>query len=512
MKQYLICILCLILGTTMPLLAQERTKKQKNEKANESFDEFMKQQKQEFGKSQIRQEQAYRVYKEKLDAAFGNSLRETWKTTKIEKQVEKDNTPKPQETPQASPPALEQKPKELEPLEEAEPEDLIKQDIPKPKVPSVLKVPVNPSEPINENTPTLTVKYFRARITLPYIENFKVGISSVIDQSTIADYWETLRQRDYIYFIQQILRERVQMNLNDWGYYLLLKAIGEQISGGNQNETTLFTWFMLLQTGYQVKIGYAGNRAFLLVPANKTIYAKTYHRIGGLIYYTLDAPLHPLSLHVYEKDYPDAKNIMQLEIVKELKITNEAAYRELSFEHNFMNYSVKVAYNPGVIDFYDQYPLTDLSVVFNAPPTQLAAQSLKESLSPYLEGKTKKQAVNFLLSFVQKGLSYQTDDQQFGREKPFYIEETLHYPYSDCEDRSVLFAYLVKELLGADIVGLDYPGHITTAIHFSEDFPGDYIEHEGKKYIICDPTYQNAEAGHAMDFYRDLQAKVISLN
>lgn len=512
MKQYLICILCILLGFSSTTFAQskESPAKPKKQKKEESFDEFMKQQEQEFNKSQLRQEQSYRSYKQKVDKEFGDALRQTWKEAKVDKKVDADKTPKPKITPKAPETAPQTEPKELEPSEE--PETPLQQNVPRPKAPSVLKVPVNPQEPVNEDSPTLTVNYFRAKITLPYLEDFKVGIAESLSPGAIANYWEAQINKDYIYFIQQILRQRIQMNLNDWGYYLLLKEIATQIAGGDRNEATLFTWFMLLQTGYQVKIGYANNTAYLLMPANKTIYANTYHRIGGLIYYALDAPLHPLSLRIYEKDYPDANNIMQLELVKELKITNELAYRDLSFEHNFMNYSVKIAYNPGVIDFYNQYPLTDLSVVFNAPPTQLAAQSLKESLKPFVEGKTEKQAVNFLLSFVQKGFEYQTDDQQFNREKPLYIEETLHYPYSDCEDRSVFFAYLVKEILGSDIVGLDYPGHITTAIHFEEDFAGDFIEHDGKKYIICDPTFINAQAGHAMNFYRDLQAKIITLD
>ena len=76
-------------------------------------------------------------------------------------------------------------------------------------------------------------------------------------------------------------------------------------------------------------------------------------------------------------------------------------------------------------------------------------------------------AVNVLLRFVQTGFSYLTDSEQFGREKFMFPEETLSYPYSDCEDRSFLFAYLVSSLLGLDVIGLDYPGHVATAVKFS---------------------------------------------
>ena len=47
------------------------------------------------------------------------------------------------------------------------------------------------------------------------------------------------------------------------------------------------------------------------------------------------------------------------------------------------------------------------------------------------------------------------------------LDEPLFYPYSDCEDHSVLFAYLVRELPGLEVIGLDYPGHVATAVRFS---------------------------------------------
>ncbi|NJO01779.1 MAG: hypothetical protein HC880_08900 [Bacteroidia bacterium] len=160
---------------------------------------------------------------------------------------------------------------------------------------------------------------------------------------------------------------------------------------------------------------------------------------------------------------------------------------------------------------YRDYPLTDLDVFFNAPPTEGAASALRDALTPHLKDKTEKQAADFLLRFVQNAFAYQTDQDQFGREKTFFMEEVLYYPYADCEDRSVFYAYLVRELLGLEVVGLDYPGHVATAVHFTEPLNGDYLEWNGKKYLICDPTYLNAEVGQAMDIFRGQAAKVVAL-
>ena len=69
--------------------------------------------------------------------------------------------------------------------------------------------------------------------------------------------------------------------------------------------------------------------------------------------------------------------------------------------------------------------------------------------------------VGILLNFVQTSFDYQTDEEQFGREKYFYPEEILAYPFCDCEDRAAFFARLVRNLTGLEVVGLDYPGPVS---------------------------------------------------
>jgi hypothetical protein len=73
--------------------------------------------------------------------------------------------------------------------------------------------------------------------------------------------------------------------------------------------------------------------------------------------------------------------------------------------------------------------------------------------------------------------------------KFFFAEELLYYPYCDCEDRSVLFSYLVRNLVGLEVCGLEYPGHMSTAVNFDSNVSGDYISFEGKRYVILKPSF-----------------------
>jgi len=115
-----------------------------------------------------------------------------------------------------------------------------------------------------------------------------------------------------------------------------------------------------------------------------------------------------------------------------------------------------------------------------------------------------------LLRFVQTAFAYQTDGQQFNTENYLLPIETLHYPYSDCEDRASLFSWLVESLLGLDAVLLDYPGHIAAAVEFTKTPKGDRLTFKNKRYTITDPTYINASAGMTMPQFKTTRPKVLN--
>lgn len=88
----------------------------------------------------------------------------------------------------------------------------------------------------------------------------------------------------------------------------------------------------------------------------------------------------------------------------------------------------------------------------------------------------------------------------------------FHYPYSDCEDRSILFARLVRDLMKLDVVLLYYPEHIATAVCFKENVKGDYMQIGAKRYVVCDPTYVGADVGDAMPDLKRVAAQVVKID
>jgi uncharacterized caspase-like protein len=87
----------------------------------------------------------------------------------------------------------------------------------------------------------------------------------------------------------------------------------------------------------------------------------------------------------------------------------------------------------------------------------------------------------------------------------------LYYPYADCEDRSILFSRLVRDLLGLDVVLVYYPGHLATAVHFAQEVAGDYLQCKGKRYVVCDPTYVGAPVGRTIPGMNNQEAQIIAL-
>ena len=115
-----------------------------------------------------------------------------------------------------------------------------------------------------------------------------------------------------------------------------------------------------------------------------------------------------------------------------------------------------------------------------------------------------------LLRFVQTAFPYETDQDQFGVEKWQAPEEILYYRLSDCDDRSILYAFLLREVLGWDDVAmLRYPGHLAVAVPQRRiGVSGDSVRVQGESYIVTDPTYIGADVGMAMPQFRNIRPEV----
>ncbi len=329
-----------------------------------------------------------------------------------------------------------------------------------------------------------------------------------LNENAIADAYEALCNSDYKPLLADCAQIRKDLRLNDWGVFTLVRQVADTYCG-TANESIVMQQFLLNEMGYKARMARKAteDKMMLFVATDCSIYAHPYITLNGQNYYNLSGNNEQCQFYMCQKDSPKAKNSVGMQL-KEAPLFPGTV---VSSTHQTKGSAARVTVDvpKALMDFYKDYPQCDYSVYSNAPVNVAMENRILSSLAPLVQGRNEADAANILINFVQTAFQYQTDSQQFGYEKPFFVEELFYYPYSDCEDRAMLFSYLVRKLLGLDVVLLDYPEHIATAVRFNGNVSGDYLMVNGRKYIVCDPTYIGASIGMTMPRYKTVSAKVL---
>ena len=329
-----------------------------------------------------------------------------------------------------------------------------------------------------------------------------------LNENAIADAYEALCNSDYKPLLADCAQIQKDLRLNDWGVFTLVRQVADTYCG-TANESIVMQQFLLNEMGYKARMARKAteDKMMLFVATDCSIYAHPYITLNGQNYYNLSGNNEQCQFYMCQKDSPKAKNSVGMQL-KEAPLFPGTV---VSSTHQAKGSAARVTVDvpKALMDFYKDYPQCDYSVYFNAPVNAAMENRILSSLAPLVQGRNEADAANILINFVQTAFQYQTDGQQFGYEKPFFVEELFYYPYSDCEDRAMLFSYLVRKLLGLDVVLLDYPEHIATAVRFNGNVSGDYLMVNGRKYTVCDPTYIGASIGMTMPRYKTVSAKVL---
>jgi len=458
------------------------------------------------------QQSEFQNFRDKRDQQFLEFLQKDWEDFQLSRGLVRNSVPKPDAIPKANPKDI--------PKQEPEPEDQpVVETPPSPEVDTVATDPSGviestPSPVKVSNAQQAKVEFFGNEIMIEYDQGMQTDVQTPVNAESISKIWSQLAQSDYEPLMQQLEKIRQDFGLNDWGYIQLLYKTGYSVSQNDVNATKLFTWFMLLKSGYLAKIGFSADQIYIMFPSENAVYDVSFLYVNNTRYYVIALDGQRLQLQSivsYEDDYPEATREIDFRMRKIPEFTEKATPRTVTFEYMGKSYTLNYRINQNVIDFLESYPQTELPVYPGAGMTGEATQDLLTQLKKIVDGKPETRAVNILLRFVQTGFQYETDDEQFGHENYLFPEETLFYPASDCEDRSALFAYLVKSLLGLDVVLLDYPGHIATAVKFHSKVERDTIQYNGSTWVVCDPTYIYAEYGMTMPSVKDQKYNVIQL-
>lgn len=445
--------------------------------------------------------QQYDDFRDKANASYAKFMREAWAEHAAQAPEPVPDRPEP-------PQPLVKMP-DVGPSSDAIPFDKVVAPIapvlpPQPVAP--LPAPAKPTEK------SFAFEFYGTPCSVSLDEEHRFALRGV-DENAVADAWTHLSSDAYLPIVSECLALREKLHLCDWGYFRLLERMTKDFFGAEgRNEACLMQMYILTQSGYKVRIARTEGLLVLLLPSKESIYEYPYLPIAGGKYYITDPTLRNKSYSVFDREFPKER-YFSLQIPHEPLLSVLPAESRTLAAERFPEISVGVTVNRNLIDFYDDYPLNDMwSIYAQASLSAEVKEQLYPALRKALEGLNPSTAADRLLNFVQTAFEYKVDDEQFGQERPLFADETLFYPYCDCEDRAILYSVLVRDLLGLEVVLLHYPEHLATAVHFDEELSGDYIKLGDRKYLVCDPTYIGASIGTAMPQFKRASAEVVRID
>lgn len=461
--------------------------------SKEDFDEFRKNLLKDYSSFHQETMNNYKSFRDSINHEYAKALGKPWKNGELI-----EGNPIPEKNVKPVPPVIRDKEKEniLIPIEQTPvvviPEPVIEEQ-PQPYVPIE-----NDLTPI-QSVP-LTVTFYGRGMSINMPQGFDVKLAG-IDNRSISESWMQLSEDVPEKMLEECLHFRQKYQLCDWAYLNLLKTVSERICSGNTDKAVMLQAYLYCQSGYKMRLAHSSCHLYLLFASRHTIYNRAYYMIDGDLYYPQDC--NEGQLAICQAAFPQEKPLSLLVQQEQLLGEKTSKSRVLSFNGQT---SISTTVNEELIKFYDTYPtssynddmMTRWAMYANTPLSKITSEKLYPQLEAAMKGLSVENSVQYLLSFVQHAFVYEYDEKVWGDDRAFFAEETLFYPYADCEDRSILFTRLVRDLLGLRCALVYSPGHLYTAVRLSTEMKGDALVIDGERFLICDPTYINADIGMIM--------------
>lgn len=362
----------------------------------------------------------------------------------------------------------------------------------------------------------VSVDFFGVKEVIPFDQSMKLPRVQANEQA-VSEGWKYLSASDFMPTVEALEEIRDKSSLGDWALYTAIKKYTDAVYIDEYvNEKILTQMFLLCQMKYKVRVGVSGNELIILLPFTTPIYQVAYISDGDEDYYIYSySRLNSQNpLYTFSNDFSQADRKFDLVIDRQLTVSSgfyqsktQARWSEI------MGETFTVPINLPCVKFYLDYPQSDLITYHrSAVDTELKNQVFKTIKYEVLKNNMgAKEAVAYVMNLIQKGFDYKTDVEMFGRTKPLFVEESFYYGANNCKDRVLLLSWIVKDLFGLDVVMLCYEGHVACGIEFPEEVLGDSFSYQGKKYVMCDPTYIGAPIGATMPQFRGVAPSIIPL-
>ena len=297
--KYLLVLASIFIGN-LTVFAQEKSKLS----LQEELAQFKKNANKEF-----------QQYKDDRDKEFADLLKKQWSSFQLERSKEPAPVPKPPKQPETLPPA---------------PTQVDTDKIPSIQIPTIEIPKEEPNEaPVVITAPPANplllplqkqINYYNISLPIHYEDKMSTHCSEINEQG-VSDYWNTVSSSNYPKLIEEINALGNQLQLNDWGYYELVNAIAKNITQ-DENDQTLFCFFMLSHLKFDAKVAKQENRFILMVPFETTIYKKTYLSINNRNYYVMNGNAKG-GIYSFKQSFSESNKPINLSMDKTIKLGND---------------------------------------------------------------------------------------------------------------------------------------------------------------------------------------------
>lgn len=341
---------------------------------------------------------------------------------------------------------------------------------------------------------------------------------NVNDERAIGRTWDYFSRTDgSTKLLAELLSFRDKMMLSDWAYYQLVTRLAEKVFKSNDIARFFIGWAMA-QSGYSVRYAFDDTGNLLtLIGTNDLVYGYSGLKLDGKNYYIFCEEPASGSIRFTTRDFPGSKSFSMRSVNLPKFAFKSAGKKSITVKHN-PKITVEVEANQNLLDYYASVPrssksdneYTQWSQYADSPMSEHNKRLIYPVLRNAIAGRTEHEAADILMDFCES-FDYKLDEDMWGQDRAFYPDEILHYFYSDCEDHAILFTRLVRDLLGLQTGLIFYPNHLAALVVFNEDIPGDHYNYQGKKWIVCDPTYFYVGVGKQMPNVESAKAVLIPL-
>lgn len=337
------------------------------------------------------------------------------------------------------------------------------------------------------------------------------------DEENLANTWNAMSDYpDMKKTLSDCLAIRTNRKLCDWAYLKMLDALANSVCS-DPNDEIVFVSYLYCQSGYKIRMGRDQKGNLDILYGTKHFVCEGCFELNDGYYY---APVKSKAANMYisQVSFP-GEQFLSLQVPNQpiLDVNTSSLRHITSQRYPDMNHDARI--NKNLLEFYNSYPtsyigdniVTRWAMYANTPISPEVNESLYASINNLFRSTDKVQNVKKALNWMQTGFVYEFDDKVWGKDRAFFAEETLYYPYADCEDRAILFSKIVRDIIGLDVILVYYPGHLAAAVAFDTPVNGDYIMYKNRKFTICDPTYIGADIGMTMPKMDNAKALAVIL-